>query len=234
MTSETVSREDCKEIRKSLIKGHPIEDVAEDQGITVDEVRHHLRGDCGHYSDPRAETDRGPRTAPNVTEEECSDMREEYLDDEEASVGTIAEEFDREEHTVGNHLTGRCKHDGGVELRHTGRGRGDRSVSEEDCGRMRAMYVVEGVMDELLRDDSFDYTITTIRRHITGDCRHPGEGVEAHGARIHPYLWEVVWVLYHRHAVPPEQIAEAFGVGPKTVDNIIGTIAQGRAEEEEE
>ena len=101
-----ISNTDCSKLRSQYQEGIVVDLLASEFGVSETTVKYHLRGDCKHDNEvPSIEWER-----TNVSPSECESIRNAF--DEGESPHEIADKQGRNWHTIYEHLTGKCSHEG--------------------------------------------------------------------------------------------------------------------------
>lgn len=167
MSETAVTGEQCEYIRTNCTDRVSPYELARELDVERNEVMRHVTGECAHDTDPAASY---PRSAFNVSADECASIRRRY--DEGESVEELFGATGRRWGTLVRHLTGNCTHGP------TGAGptvdketilRRD-SVSAERCREFRIGVREAGNVMEFAESSDASYQV--ILAHVNGECSH--------------------------------------------------------------
>lgn len=216
MPAEKIDADQCTALRKQYQNGTlTIEEMAGLVDCTETTVRRHLKADCSHSGDAVYDpTDHKGR----LSKADCEEIWALYGDGH--TQQQIAEAVGVRRETIGVHIRGECTH---RSLAHPDHEKAA-SFSERDCQRLRREYIDTPSSTQLAEEN--DCTVTTVQRHVTGDCSHSGVGVPISQTALHPYFWETATLLYTEHHFPVEEIGKLFDVSESTVEKVVAFVLE--------
>jgi len=221
METETITAEECAEIRQDYSFTDGFDPLLETYNISVETLRTHLYGDCEHdvAVDPTV-----PPSEQQVSANECRFLRNSIHNGE--TIVELAEKTNRNRQTITKHVIGECSHSVDVpKIKREDTYIRDK-VTADDCQQIRQRFHQTDVTSVREFTDQLDHSYQVVLLHLNGNCDHevdapPRESV----ARGSDTSEEICCRMRERWRadldITFEEIADQFDKSPKSVEKHI-------------